>query len=80
MASLPEQSQWEDDLVMGGLGGVSNLQAIQLGNRTRFLKDQLDALEERLAEAPGSAVGSLHPVGYRRVCSRHPSSSLSRKR
>jgi hypothetical protein len=57
MASLPEQSQWEDDIyqleqtdaVMGGLGGVSNLQATQLGNRTRFLKDQIDALEESLA-------------------------------
>jgi hypothetical protein len=56
MASLPEQSQWEDDIyqledtdpVMGGPGGPANLQATQLGNRTRFLKDQLDALEARL--------------------------------
>jgi hypothetical protein len=34
---------------MGGEGGIANLQATLLGNRTRFLKDQLNALEERIA-------------------------------
>jgi hypothetical protein len=56
MANLPETSEWEDgiyqleptDKVLGGEGGA-NLQATQLGNRTRFLKDQLDALEARIA-------------------------------
>jgi len=54
--ALPEQSQWENDIyqievsvpVMDGEGGIANLQATQLGNRTRFLKDQLDALELRI--------------------------------
>jgi hypothetical protein len=53
MANLPETPEWEDgiyqleqtDPVMGGSGGISNLQAIQLGNRTVYLKQQLDALE-----------------------------------
>jgi len=30
------------DPVIGGLDGISNFQATQLGNRTRFLKDALD--------------------------------------
>jgi len=55
--SLPESSTWEEEIyqleptdpVKGGSGGISNLQATQLGNRTRFLKDQLEALESRIA-------------------------------
>ncbi|MCL1837003.1 MAG: hypothetical protein FWG46_05600 [Treponema sp.] len=47
MANLQETSQWETgiyqiaptDAVMGGPNGIANLQARQLGNRTRFLSD-----------------------------------------
>lgn len=49
MANVTETSQWVNgiyqlettDPVEGGAGGISNLQAIQLGDRTRYLYDQL---------------------------------------
>lgn len=51
MANLVEASQWEagiyqfetSDPVEGGPDGIDNVQARQLGNRTRYLKDQHDA-------------------------------------
>ncbi|HDR9201027.1 TPA: hypothetical protein QDB48_002339 [Burkholderia vietnamiensis] len=51
MAKLTEASQWESEIyqletsdpVEGGPDGIDNVQARQLGNRTRFLKDQHDA-------------------------------------
>lgn len=51
MANLTEASQWEagiyqletSDPVEGGPDGIDNVQARQLGNRTRFLKDSFDA-------------------------------------
>jgi hypothetical protein len=51
MADLVEASQWEkgiyqletSDPVEGGPDGVDNVQARQLGNRTRYLKDQHEA-------------------------------------
>lgn len=53
MANLIETSTFEagiyqletSDPVLGGPGGISNLQPQQLANRTRFLKDQLDVLQ-----------------------------------
>lgn len=53
MANLIETSAFEagiyqletSDPVLGGPGGISNLQPQQLANRTRFLKDQVDALQ-----------------------------------
>lgn len=50
MSNLSEVSQWESgiyqfetsDPVEGGPDGIDNVQARQLGNRTRYLKDQLD--------------------------------------
>jgi hypothetical protein len=56
MANLPDTPAWEDgvyqleptDLVMGGPGGIANLQATQLGNRTAYLKQQLGALMEEV--------------------------------
>lgn len=52
MANVPESSSFEagiyqletTDQVLGGEDGVSNTQAKQLANRTRWLKDQVDAL------------------------------------
>jgi hypothetical protein len=54
MANLPETSEWEDgiyqleptDRVMGGARGIANFQAIQLGNRTAYLKGQMDSGEQ----------------------------------
>lgn len=48
MANLDEQAQWEEgiyqleltDPVVGGPDGISNLQAKQLANRTKYLKEQ----------------------------------------
>lgn len=53
MANLIETSAFEagiyqletSDPVLGGPGGIANLQPQQLANRTRFLKDQVDALQ-----------------------------------
>lgn len=60
MANLSEQSNWESgiyqiettDPVVGGPDGISNIQAKQLGNRTKYLKDGLDQ-----AQADLEAVG-----------------------
>lgn len=52
MANLPESSSFEagvyqletTDEVLGGVNGKSNIQGKQLANRTRWLKNQVDAL------------------------------------
>ncbi|EKT4469984.1 hypothetical protein QEM11_000791 [Pseudomonas putida] len=52
MADLPENIDWTpgvyqletSDPVLGGPDGIDNLQAKQLANRTRWLKDQLDKI------------------------------------
>lgn len=51
MANLKEQNIWEEgiyqlevtDPVVGGIDGISNKQAKQLANRTKFLKEQVEA-------------------------------------
>ena len=58
MANLIETPQWEDgiyqietsDPVLGGPGGIANKQAEQLGNRTAFLKEQIESAENDLTE------------------------------
>lgn len=60
MANLTETSAFTaaiyqletSDPVLGGPGGISNLQPQQLANRTRFLKDRVDLLESAV---PGLA-------------------------
>lgn len=61
MGKITEQSQWEDDVyliekqdkVLGGELGVINVQAKQLANRTKYLKDQLDTVNrDRTGYAP----------------------------
>ncbi len=60
MANLQETGQWElgiyqletSDPVMGGADGIDNRQAKQLGNRTLWLKNEL----ERLARGIPAAV------------------------
>ncbi len=58
MANLIETPRWEDgiyqietsDPVLGGPGGIANKQAEQLGNRTAFLKEQIESAESDLTE------------------------------
>lgn len=71
MANLEEISQWEagvyqietTDPVVGGPNGTSNVQGKQLGNRTRYLKDQIDALQALAegidAEAQNAIVAAI---------------------
>lgn len=57
MANLPEISNFDagvyqietGDPVLGGVDGISNLQAKALANRTKYLKDHVDALETAAA-------------------------------
>lgn len=54
MANLPESNEWpegiyqleEDDPVQGGPGGIDNLQAKQLANRTKFLRNLIESFLE----------------------------------
>lgn len=58
MASLEENSAWESsiyqleetDRAQAGAGGVLNIQARQLANRTRFLRSKLASLEAECTE------------------------------
>ncbi|HCJ1930663.1 TPA: hypothetical protein NQQ73_004673, partial [Klebsiella pneumoniae] len=57
MTRLPESSLWEEDIelisrgerVSGGLDGVANRPLKSLANRTRYLKDQADKLNNLIA-------------------------------
>ena len=54
MANLPETPGWEekiyqlehDDKAIGGTGGIANLQATQLANRTQFLKTSMESMSD----------------------------------
>jgi len=67
MANLEEISQWEagvyqietTDPVVGGPNGTSNVQGKQLGNRTKYLKDQLDALQTLAAGIDAEAQNTI---------------------
>ncbi|WP_130953445.1 tail fiber/spike domain-containing protein [Klebsiella pneumoniae] len=58
MTRLPESSSWEEEIelitrserVAGGLDGPANRPLKSLANRTRYLKDQVDAADESIAE------------------------------
>lgn len=61
MGKITEQQQWEEDIyliekqdkVLGGELGVINIQAKQLANRTKYLKDQVDGINrDRTGYAP----------------------------
>lgn len=68
MADLIELVQWEDgiyqleegDPVLGGPGGISNLQAKLLANRTAWLKEQVEAA---LAAISGIGTDPVLPTG-----------------
>lgn len=76
MADLTESSIWEDgiyqleeiDPVIGGEGGVSNLQPQQLANRTLYLKDTLEGAQaalELVDEDLQEQIDELVAVGLR---------------
>lgn len=56
MGKITDQQQWEEDIyliekqdkVLGGELGVINIQAKQLANRTKYLKDQVDTINRDL--------------------------------
>ena len=61
MGKITEQQQWEEDIyliekqdkVLGGELGVINIQAKQLANRTKYLKSQVDTInQDRTGYAP----------------------------
>ena len=61
MGKITEQQQWEEDIyliekqdkVLGGELGVINIQAKQLANRTKYLKHQIDGInQDRTGYAP----------------------------
>ncbi|WP_439239071.1 tail fiber protein [Lonepinella sp. BR2919] len=59
MANLTEKNEWTDgiyqiektDPVVGGVEGISNRQAQQLANRTKYLKEQVESLNSGKAES-----------------------------
>lgn len=69
MADLPESNEWTtgiyqletSDPVLGGPEGIDNLQAKQLANRTRWLKDKTESLGVDLA---GKATKATTLGGY----------------
>jgi len=66
MANLKEENKWEEgiyqlevtDPVVGGIDGISNKQAKQLANRTKFLKESIDALADGKLGKKETAVDS----------------------
>lgn len=54
MTKITEKTRWEDDVyqikrndkVSGGRDGIANIQAGQLANRTRYLKESIDSLRD----------------------------------
>ena len=66
MANLQETARWEtgiyqletSDPVMGGADGIDNRQAKQLGNRTLWLKQEIDSLQETLDGRTAAATDS----------------------
>ena len=66
MANLKEENKWEEgiyqlevtDPVVGGIDGISNKQAKQLANRTKFLKESIDTLADGKLGKEETAVDS----------------------
>lgn len=72
MANLPESASFEagiyqletTDPVQGGVDGISNQQAKQLANRTKWLKDQVDALNALKGKSiPAFSTGNSYTAG-----------------
>ena len=66
MANLKEENKWEEgiyqlevtDPVVGGIDGISNKQAKQLANRTKFLKESINALNDGKLDSTAKAADS----------------------
>ena len=71
MANLVEKSEWEDgiyqleitDPLQGGPDGIDNVQARQLGNRTRYLKDGIENETRERAERDGELEAAIQGIG-----------------
>ena len=67
MAGLTEETKWESEIyqiettdpVMGGPNGIANMQARQLANRTKYLKGEVEKLNESMGD-PGDD-GAIAP-------------------
>ena len=66
MANLKEENKWEEgiyqlevtDPVVGGIDGISNKQAKQLANRTKFLKENITTLNDGKLDKSAKAADS----------------------
>lgn len=66
MANLREENKWEEgiyqlevtDPVVGGIDGISNKQAKQLANRTKFLKESITTLNDGKLDKSAKATDS----------------------
>ncbi len=66
MANLKEENKWEEgiyqlevtDPVVGGIDGISNKQAKQLANRTKFLKESITTLNDGKLDKSAKAADS----------------------
>ncbi|WP_244962300.1 DUF2514 family protein [Burkholderia diffusa] len=71
MASQKEERKWEDgvyqfetsDSVQGGPDGVDNVPTKQLANRTRHLKDRVDAADRAIAGLVACAAAGSPATG-----------------
>ena len=62
MANLSEETKWEngiyqleiDDPLQGGADGIDNVQAKQLANRTRYLKEKIESTQAKVAPVEAS--------------------------
>lgn len=84
MANLPESNTYEaniyqieaTDPVQGGADGVSNTQAKQLANRTKYLKDQVDKIKTGQVDVVGRLVaGTTVPTAVAGDNSTKPAST-----
>ena len=77
MANVIEQSLWEvgvyqietSDAILGGVNGIANRQALQLANRTLWLKDQVLGLGsgKQAADATLTALAGLNTSADRLI-------------
>lgn len=72
MANLKEENKWEEgiyqlevtDPVVGGIDGISNKQAKQLANRTKFLKESITTLNDEKLDKLAKAADSDKLDGF----------------
>jgi hypothetical protein len=53
-----------DDPVLGGPGGIANVQAQALADRTQYLLAQLTAAQEQISAVQAQVQANLYQLGY----------------